>query len=58
MNLIEHYVTEVLSKPEFKYGAWWVEVMANSYGHVYKSSVYCRTEQQALAVGVGYKYDA
>jgi hypothetical protein len=58
MNLIEHRVTEVLGEPYSRYGAWWVDVLANSYGRGDKSTVMCTTEDEAKAVKVGYMFDA
>lgn len=57
MNLTEHYVTEVL-EVKFKFGRWFVEVLADSYGRVDAGLIMCYTEEEARAISVGYKYYA
>lgn len=34
MNLIDLYVTEILSEPSFNYGRRWINVKAEAYGIV------------------------
>lgn len=56
MNLIDLYVTEVLEEPRYKFGYWMVEVMANGYGHISQTTVYCDSKEEALKVQKGYKF--
>lgn len=56
MNLLEAYVTKVLSEPYENYGKWWVDVEYNCWGSISKSEVMCQTEQEALTVAVGYEF--
>lgn len=57
MNLLEHYVTEVLDPPYFKYGRWWVKVNVEGVGSaIQDDAIMCKTKEEALAVGVGYMY--
>lgn len=58
MNTIEHYVTEVIGEPHFEYEVWWVDVMADSYGWITTTRIYCRTEDEAKMVKVGYRFEA
>lgn len=57
MNLCTHFVTEVLSEPYFNY-LWCVDVMANCYGRIAKSTVYVSTKEEAEKVKPGYQYEA
>lgn len=57
MNLIEMCVTEVLSKPYQLAGSYWnVDVLADGYGHISETTVYCKTLEEAEAVSVGYEF--
>lgn len=56
MNLIDLYVTKVLSEPEFEYGFWWVKVEAEAYGRTSEHSVYFDKKSDALKVKPGYKF--
>lgn len=56
MNLIEHYVTEVLSEPYEKYNAWFVDVKVTCYGHESIQSIYCKTEEDAKNVKIGHMF--
>lgn len=56
MNLVDAVVTEVLSKPYFKYNYWFVDVEYNSYGITSKTNVMCSTEETAKAIKVGYTF--
>lgn len=58
MNLTTHTVTEVLSEPVEKYNWWHVDVMADSYGRVAKTTVHVKTKQEADKVKVGYEFEA
>lgn len=57
MNLLEHVVIEVRSAPYFKY-MWCVDVIAESYGVEFPTTVHLKTEDQAKLVCAGYKFDA
>lgn len=57
MNLIDLQVTEVLSKPYFNH-MWCVDVMADAWGSKQKTKVYCKTEEEAKKVDVGYTFQA
>ena len=56
MNLINAVVTQVLSKPYFKYNYWFVDVEYNSYGRTSKTEVMCSTEESAKAIKVGHTF--
>lgn len=56
MNLIDAVVTQVLSKPYFKYNYWFVDVEYNSYGVISKTKVMCSTEESEKEVKVGHTF--
>lgn len=56
MNLIDAVVTQVLSKPYFKYNYWLVDVEYNGYGVISKTNIMCSTEEAAKAVKVGHTF--
>ena len=56
MNLVDAVVTQVLSKPYFKYNYWFVDVEYSSYGRTSKTSIMCSTEEAAKAVKVDYTF--
>jgi hypothetical protein len=56
MNLINAVVTQVLSKPYFKYNYWFVDVEYNGYGVISKTNIMCSTEETAKAIKVGYTF--
>ena len=56
MNLINAVVTQVLSKPYFKYNYWFVDVEYNGYGVISKTNIMCSTEETAKAVKVGHTF--
>ena len=56
MNTIEHTVTKVKSIPYFNH-MWCVNVDADSWGRVFPAVVYCKTEDEAKSVKVGYKFN-
>jgi hypothetical protein len=58
MNTTEHTVTKVLSEPYFNYAVWMVDVEADSWGSIQKTTVYCKTKEQANSVNIGYKFEA
>lgn len=57
MNMVECVVTKVLSEPYHNY-MWCVDVEADSWGRVQKTTVYCKTKEHAEQVKIGYKFDA
>lgn len=59
MNTTEYYVTEVLSQPYQvePFSHWFVKVMANSWGYTSENLVMVKTNEEAVKVGVGYKFD-
>jgi len=57
MNTVEHTVTEVLSKPYYKF-MWCVDVMANAWGSLQKTTIHFKLKQNAEKVKVGYKFEA
>ena len=57
MNLIEHTVTKVLSKPYFQY-MWQVDVAAVSYGREMQTVVSFNKKEDAEKVKPGYKFEA
>lgn len=61
MNLLEHYVTDILSEPYYNdYGSgnfkWWVKVKSNCYGQETESDLMFDTLDEALEVKIGYMY--
>ena len=54
MNLINAVVTQVLSKPYFKYNYWFVDVEYNGYGVISKTKIMCLSEEAAKAIEVDY----
>ena len=56
MNLIELVVTEVIGKPYESHGLWIVDVMADSWGSIQPTRVYCKSEDEANNVAVGFKF--
>lgn len=57
MNYLEHIVTNVLGEPYFK-EAWCVDVEADCYGHIAKTTLYFNTRAEAEAVVEGYEFVA
>ena len=58
MNLIDCYVTEVLSKPYQYLHKWWVNVKADCYGRETTSQLMFDWYEEALKVTVGYKFES
>lgn len=56
MNLVDCFVTKVLTTPYEKYGRWWVGVEYDSWGHISKSEIMLNTEAEANAVDIGHKF--
>ena len=61
MNLTEHVVTEVKSKPYQVAGIsalWCVDVLADSWGSVQPATAHVATEEEAWKVRAGYRFEA
>lgn len=61
MNLLEHYVTEIIGKPYYNdYGSgkyrWWLKVKATCYGQKCTSTLMFDTEEEALKIKIGHMY--
>lgn len=57
MNILDCVVTKVLSEPYFKY-MWCVDVEADSWGSVQKTTVTLNSKAEAEQVKEGYKFTA
>ena len=58
MNVLEHYVLEVIGKPYFAYNHWFVKVSCECYGVRSTTKVMLETEDDALKVSKGYTFMA
>ena len=56
MNLVDCYVTEVISKPYRKFGHWWLDVEYSCWGATSKTQMMFKTEEGAAAVVVGHRF--
>ena len=56
MNLLDHTVTKVLSKPYEKYDKWWVRVECECYGNIGEHLIMFNSKEQAEEVKVGYVF--
>ncbi|MDH1552613.1 hypothetical protein [Pseudomonas juntendi] len=56
MNLIDCYVTKILSEPYRKFGHWWVSAEYESEGRRGKTKLIFRTEEAARAAKVGHHF--
>lgn len=56
MNLIDFYVTEIVSSPYAQYGKWWVDVKADSWGTISKQTIMFKTLDDAKRLEIGYKF--
>lgn len=56
MNLLEHYVLEVIDKPIFKHNHWFVKVLCECYGRQSYTQVMFKTEEEALVVKKDYMF--
>lgn len=61
MNVLEHYVTEVIGKPYYDdYGSgkykWWLKVKATCYGQESETTLMFDTESDALKINKGYMF--
>jgi hypothetical protein len=58
MNVIDHFVVEVLSEPRLMNGMWWVNVKSDAWGRVGEDLLMFSSYEAAKLVDVGYKYEA
>lgn len=61
MNVLEHYVTEVIGKPYYDdYGSgkyrWWLKVKATCYGQESETTLMFDTESDARRIDKGYMF--
>ena len=56
MNTVKHVVTKVIGKPYWNY-MWCVDVEADSWGSIQKTTAYFDTEKEALKLTVGYEFE-
>lgn len=56
MNLIDCYVSKILSEPYRKLGAWWVDVEYRSGARTNKTQLMFRTEEAAKVASVGHRF--
>jgi hypothetical protein len=56
MNVIDFYVTKILSMPYCEYDRWWVKVKAESHGVESEHQLMFDTEEKAASVNIGYKF--
>ena len=56
MNLVNSWVLEVLSEPEFKYNHYFVKVKAIAEGSVFQTDIMVETLEQALSIKKDYKF--
>ena len=61
MNVLEHYVTEIIGKPYYNdYGSgkyrWWLKVKATCYGQESETTLMFDTEADALRIDKGYMF--
>ena len=63
MNTLPHEVTKVLGKPYYKKwnnecpGYWFVKVEYNCYGRLDTTELFFKSEEEALAVDIGYRWE-
>ena len=56
MNLIDCYVTEVLTAPRLEFGFWIVRVSFDSHGRISETELCFPTISAAEGVSPGYKF--
>lgn len=56
MNLVNTWVLEVLSEPEFKYSHYFVKVKAIAEGSEFQTDIMVETLEQALLIKKDYKF--
>ena len=61
MNVLEHYVTEIIGEPYYDdYGSgnyhWWLEVKALCYGSECETTLMFDSKEEALAIQKGYMF--
>lgn len=56
MNVLEHTVVKVMSKPYSINNAWFIDVIANCYGTKHETTVVKFSEEEIKEVKPGYKF--
>lgn len=56
MNLVDCYVTKIISEPYYEYNRWWVDVMYESWGAESKSQLMFDSKEQAESVKIGHHF--
>ncbi|HFU8482717.1 TPA: hypothetical protein ACH7GJ_005584, partial [Escherichia coli] len=56
MNLVDAFVTKVISGPYEEYGKWWVDVEYISWGVPGKSRLMFGSREQAQEVQEGFRF--
>jgi hypothetical protein len=56
MNLLDAYVTKIISKPFKDYGKWWVKVEYYCYSINSQTQLFFDTKEEAEKVEIGYKF--
>lgn len=56
MNLIDAWVTEILTEPYLFNGKWFITVKAESMGRMFSTTLIFQTKQECENVGIGYKF--
>lgn len=55
MNLLDHYVEQIISEPYFKYNKWCLDVIAECYGRR-KHTLMRNTEEEIKSIKIGYMF--
>jgi hypothetical protein len=55
MNILDHYVTEIISEPYLKNDNWCIDVKASCYG-VRKHTLTFKTKEECLNVKINYMF--
>ncbi len=56
MNVLEHTVVKILSKPYSINTAWFIDVIADCYGTEHETTVVKFSEEEIKEVKPGYKF--
>lgn len=54
MNMLDAKVTKILSKPEFKYGKYFVKIEYECYGVYSETSAMFNTLEDAMGCNIGF----
>lgn len=57
INILTGTVTEVLAKPYYQWGKWWVKVKYNCYGRISETELMFQNRDSSLKVDVGFEFD-